>query len=52
MMRLGISGGSLMEITDDNKTIVSSDIMQNINDNFQKPDGADDSKKPDMTLKD
>lgn len=52
MMKLGIHGGGSMEITDDNKTIVSQDIMQEINDKFEKPDGADDSKKPDLTLRD
>lgn len=51
MMKLGINGGS-MTINDDNTTEVSSDIAKHINDNFEKPDGADDSKKPDLTLKD
>ena len=52
MMKLGILGGGSMEITDDNETIVSADIMKEVNDNFEKPDGAKDSKKPNMTLKD
>lgn len=51
MMKMGIGSGSMV-ITDDNKTIVSQEVMDEVNDKFQKPDGADDSKKPDMTLKD
>lgn len=51
-MRLGINNGGSMTITDSNDTVVSKDIMEQINNNFEKPDGADDSKKPEMTLKD
>lgn len=52
MMNLGIKGGGSMVITDNNETVVSKEIMDQINKEYQKPDGADDSKKPEMTLKD
>jgi hypothetical protein len=49
-MKLGISNGS-MEITDDNKTIVSSDIAKEIQDNYEQSDKKD-CKKPDIVVKD
>lgn len=52
MMQLGIKGGGSMVITDSNETVVSHDIMEQVNKKYEKPDGADDSKKPEMTLKD
>lgn len=48
-MKLGINGGS-MEITDNNETIVSSDIAKQIKDNCQKPDGKEDWKTPDLKV--
>lgn len=51
-MKLGISGGSQMEITDDNQTIVSSDIAKQILDNLEKPDNEKDSKQPELVIKD
>jgi len=50
-MKLGIAGGN-MEITDDNKTIVSANIAQEIEDNCEKPDDKKDWQKPDLTVKD
>lgn len=50
-MKLGINGGS-MEITDDNQTIVSSDIAKEIVDNCENPDDKKDWKQPDITIKD
>lgn len=50
-MKLGIEGGC-MEITDDNRTIVSSDIAQEIKDKYEKPDDKKDSKQPELTIKD
>lgn len=52
MMRLGINNGGSMTITDSNETVVSKDMMEQINKDFEKPDGADDSKRPEMILKD
>jgi hypothetical protein len=49
-MKLGINGGS-MEITDDNKTIVSSDIAKEIQDNYEQSDKKD-CKKPELVVKD
>lgn len=50
-MKLAINGSS-MEITDDNQTIVSSDIAKHIEDNFESPDDKKDSKKPELVIKD
>lgn len=50
-MKLGIEGGN-MEITDDNKTIVSSDIAKEINDNVIQPDDKKDWKITEMEVKD
>ena len=50
-MKLGIEGGS-MEITDDNQTIVSTDIAKEIQDNTIKPDNKKDWKSPAMQIKD
>jgi hypothetical protein len=50
-MKLGIAGGN-MEITDDNKTIVSANIAQEIEDNAEKPDNKKDWQKPELTIKD
>lgn len=52
MMKLGINGGSTMQITDDNKTIVSRDIKDEIEKSYVKSDEAKDNKKPDLVLKD
>lgn len=52
MMKLGIQNGGSMTITDSNETIVSKDVMDQVRENFERPDGADDSKQPEMTLKD
>lgn len=51
-MKLGISGGGSMEITDDNKTIVSADIAKEINDSYVKSDDKKDWEKPELTVKD
>ena len=51
-MKLGINGGGLMEITDDNQTIVSSDIAKEIQDNCEKPDDKKDWKSPELVVKD
>lgn len=51
-MKLGIAGSSNMEITDDNKTIVSSDIAKEIQDNFEQPDDKKDCKQPELVVKD
>lgn len=48
MMDLAINGGS-MKITDDNKTIVSKDIAEQIEQNIEVSDG---NKKPELTIKD
>ena len=48
-MKLGINGGS-MEITDNNETIVSSDIAKQIKDNCQKHDDKEDWKTPDLKI--
>lgn len=48
MMDLAINGGS-MKITDDNKTIVSKDIAEQIEQNIEV---SDDNKKPELTIKD
>ena len=48
MMDLAINGGS-MKITDDNKTIVSKDIAEQIEQNVEV---SDDNKKPELTIKD
>ena len=48
-MKLGINGGS-MEITDNNETIVSSDIAKQIKDNCQKPDDKKDWETPDLKI--
>lgn len=50
-MKLGLASGS-MEITDDNRTIVSSDIAIQINDNYKKSDDKKDWEKPELELKD
>ena len=50
-MKLGINGGS-MEITDDNKTIVSTDIAKEIQDNCERPDNKKDWKQPELIVKD
>lgn len=50
-MRLGITG-SFMEITDDNQTIVSSDIAKEIKDNYEQPDDKKDCNQPDFVVKD
>lgn len=52
MMKLDIHGGN-MEITDDNKTIVSANIAQEIKDNSEeKPDGKKDWQAPELVIKD
>lgn len=51
-MKLGITGGGSMEITDDNKTIVSADVAKEINDSYVKSDDKQEGQKPDLTLKD
>lgn len=51
-MKLGINGSGLMEITDDNQTIVSSDIAKEIQDNCEKPDDKKDWKSPELVVKD
>lgn len=48
-MKLGINGGS-MEITDDNKTIVSSDIAKEIHDNYEQSDNK--KEQPELVVKD
>ena len=48
MTDLAINGGS-MKITDDNKTIVSKDIAEQIEQNIEV---SDDNKKPELTIKD
>ena len=48
MMDLAINGGS-MKITDNNKTIVSKDIAEQIEQNIEV---SDDNKKPELTIKD
>lgn len=50
-MKLNING-STMEITDDNKTIVSSDIAKEINDNYMVSDNKNNCEKPDLVVKD
>lgn len=50
-MKLAING-STMEITDDNKTIVSADIAKEIKDNCEQPDNKKDYKQPDLVVKD
>jgi hypothetical protein len=50
-MKLNING-STMEITDDNKTIVSSDIAKEINDNYMVSDNKKTCEKPDLVVKD
>lgn len=50
-MKLGINGGK-MEITDDNKTIVSTDIANEIRDNCEKPDNKKNWKQPELVVKD
>lgn len=50
-MKLGIIGGG-MEITDDNQTIVSSNIAKEIQDNIQAPDNKQDYKNPELVVKD
>ena len=50
-MKLGIEGGN-MEITDDNQTIVSTDIAKEIQDNIIKPDNKKDWETPVMQIKD
>lgn len=49
-MKLGINGGN-MEITDDNRTIVSADIAKEIHDNYEQPDNKKD-KQPELVVKD
>ena len=52
MMKLNINGGS-MEITDDNQTLVSQNIANEINNNLKKPDLKDkDEFSPVLTIKD
>ena len=50
-MKFRIDGNSSMEITDDNDTIVSPDMKEKIEDQFQQPDGKDNAK-PNITIKD
>jgi hypothetical protein len=50
-MKLGISGGC-MEITDDNKTVVSANIAKEIKDNCEQPDDKKDWKQPELVVKD
>lgn len=50
-MKLGLASGS-MEITDDNKTIVSSDIAKEINDKYEVSDDKKDWQKPEIEVKD
>ena len=50
-MKLRIEGGN-MEITDDNQTIVSTDIAKEIQDNTIKPDNKKDWKAATMQIKD
>lgn len=50
-MKLGIAGGG-MEITDDNQTIVSSNIAKEIQDNVIAPDNKQDYRKPELVVKD
>jgi hypothetical protein len=47
-MKLGIIGGG-MEITDDNQTIVSSNIAKEIQDNIED---SDNKQKPELVVKD
>ena len=49
MMDFRINGGTL-KIDDDNKTTVSRDIAEHINENMQVND--DGCKKPEMTIED
>ena len=51
-MKLKINGDSNMEITDDNKTIVSSDIAKEICDNTIIPDDEKNWKSPKLQIKD
>ena len=48
-MKLGINGGN-MEITDNNQTIVSSNIAKEINDNYQFSDNK--KEQPELVVKD
>ena len=50
-MKLRIEGGN-MEITDDNQTIVSTDIAKEIQDNTIEPDDKKDWKSPVRQIKD
>lgn len=45
MMDLGINGGHL-RINDDGSTQASKEVLKEINDNYQIPDGKDNNDKP------
>lgn len=53
MMDMRINKGTF-KITDDNKTIVSSDVAEEINNNYKSPDDSKDNNnsRPDLTIKD
>lgn len=53
-MKLGINGGN-MEITDNNETIVSSNIADELKEQFKdaiQPDDKQDWKQPELVVKD
>ena len=51
MMDLRINNGN-MRITDDNQTIVSSNIAEEINDNYKTENKDADNKVPNLVIKD
>lgn len=51
MMDLRINNGN-MRITDDNQTIVSSNIAEEINDNYKTENKDTDNKVPNLVIKD
>lgn len=51
MMDLRINNGN-MRITDDNQTIVSSNIAEEINDNYKTESKDTDNKVPNLVIKD
>ena len=52
MMKMGISGGQSLQITDDNKTVVSPEIAAEIEKKYLESDDAKDGRKPELTIKD
>ena len=50
-MKFAIIGGN-MEITDNNQTIVSSNIAQEIKNNYQQSDDKKDCCQPELVVKD